>query len=184
MNTEDTVTAYRHHSALPHLKPGAVALAYAGIHKLEGGCDEQPAAFAPPGIDDLRQLDDGELHRLSMRLRMVQLERSANIVGPAGRFARVMVDIWSGHRVPVAVGAIMRKAAEDGDVKVGDLLKQRRGREFSGPRMRAMASVRELRRPDGRHAYSTVEVGVFFRRDHSTVSHAHAKVPAKDLITL
>ena len=181
---DDTVTAYRHHTAQPSVKPGAIAIAYAGLHKVQPDCDEQPSEFSSSGIDDLRKLDDGQLHRLSMRLKMVQLERQAKVVGPAGRFARVMVDIWGGHRVPVPVGAIMQQAAEDGQIKVGDILKQQRGREFSDPRMRAMASVRNLRREDGRHAYTTVEVGMFFRRDHSTVSHAYAKVPIEDLITL
>lgn len=182
--TESSVSAYRHHTAQPNLKPGAVAIAYAGLHKTSPDCDEQPSEFSPPDIDDLRKLTDAQLHRLSMRLKMVQHERLAKVVGPEGRFARVMVDVWGGHRVPIPVGAIMQKAAEDGQIKVGDLLKQQRGREFSDPRMRAMASVRNLRREDGRHAYTTIEVGVFFRRDHSTVSNAYAKVPVEDLITL
>ncbi|MFZ5667945.1 MAG: helix-turn-helix domain-containing protein [Pseudomonadota bacterium] len=88
--------------------------------------------------------------------------------------ARPLLSLWKGLCVPTptTMREIAAQVAAEHGLSVGDLTGRSRLAHFVDARHEAMWRIRQVRRPDGRAAYTTTPIGRFFGRDHSTVIHA------------
>jgi chromosomal replication initiator protein len=82
---------------------------------------------------------------------------------------------------PARVQAIIDEVAAEYDLAPWQIMSMSRARTFTRARWVAMWRVRQLRMPDGRQ-HSTVLVGQWFGRDHSTVVHGLAEVERLGLV--
>ena len=74
---------------------------------------------------------------------------------------------------PVTMLAITQAVAMQHGLRASDLMGESVNRNVIVPaRHEAMWRIRQVRLPNGRHRYSYVQIGRFFKRNHTTVIHA------------
>lgn len=83
---------------------------------------------------------------------------------------------WSSLKLqPHVLNPVVAEAAAFYNVHPKDVLGQGKNRPIAYARQYAMWKLREIRRPNGDHAYGWKEIGRRFHRDHTTVIHAHRR---------